>query len=441
MARVAARARPAVRGGVDRAPVDVTDGRFADTDPVFTGDGLYLAFLSLRSFDPVYDAQSFDMSFPFGSRPYLVPLAAATPSPFGPVPGGRELSTEPPDEDGAAAGPTGVDADGLPERVVPIPVVEARYFGLQAIKGGLAWRRAPGERRARRERRRAGRRPAAPGAGAVRPAPSARSPNWPTNSTGSPSAATAPGWSSTTTASCGSCRPAGKPRRRRARPSRSTCPGPGSPADPAALWRHAYAEAGRIMRRDFWVPDMSGVDWDGVLDDYRPLLDRIRGAADVRRPAVGGARRDWVRRTRTCAAAEDDAPDAAGGRAARRRPVPGRRPGAGVVDRVLPGESSDPRARSPLAAPGVAVAPGGRAGGGGRAAGRSGARPVAAAGRRGRPAGGADRAAGVRRAAPGRRRAAAQRAAAALPGLGGRAAPRPSASSARDALATCTSRT
>ena len=52
------------------------------------------------------------------------------------------------------------------------------------------------------------------------------------------------------------------------------------PADPVALWRHAYAEAGRLMRRDFWIPGMSGVDWDGVLDAYRPLLDRIRGAAD-----------------------------------------------------------------------------------------------------------------------------------------------------------------
>ena len=60
----------------DGLVLDVTDGRFADTDPVFTADGLYLAFLSRRSFDPVYDAQSFDLSFPFGSRPYLVPLAA-----------------------------------------------------------------------------------------------------------------------------------------------------------------------------------------------------------------------------------------------------------------------------------------------------------------------------------------------------------------------------
>ena len=81
----------------------MTDGRFADTDPVFTADGLYLAFLSVRSFDPVYDAQSFDLSFPFGSRPYLVPLAAHTPSPFGPVPGGRPVTQDPADRRTARA--------------------------------------------------------------------------------------------------------------------------------------------------------------------------------------------------------------------------------------------------------------------------------------------------------------------------------------------------
>ena len=75
----------------------MTDGRFVDSDPVFTLDGLYLAFLSRRSFDPVYDEQTFDLSFPFGSRPYLVPLAAHTPSPFGPLPGGRPLGQDPPD--------------------------------------------------------------------------------------------------------------------------------------------------------------------------------------------------------------------------------------------------------------------------------------------------------------------------------------------------------
>ncbi len=73
----------------DGFTVDVTDGRFVDSDPVFTVDGLYLAFLSRRTFDPIYDAHSFDLSFPFGARPYLVPLAAHTLSPFGPLPGGR----------------------------------------------------------------------------------------------------------------------------------------------------------------------------------------------------------------------------------------------------------------------------------------------------------------------------------------------------------------
>ena len=71
--------------------MDVTDGRFVDSDPVFTVDGLYLAFLSRRTFDPIYDAHSFDLSFPFGARPYLVPLAAHTLSPFGPLPGGRPV--------------------------------------------------------------------------------------------------------------------------------------------------------------------------------------------------------------------------------------------------------------------------------------------------------------------------------------------------------------
>jgi tricorn protease len=133
-------------------------------------------------------------------------------------------------------------------------------------------------------------------------------------------------------------------------------------ADPAALWRHAYAEAGWIMRRDFWVPDMSGVDWDGVQEEYRPLLDRIRGAndfTDLLWEVVGelGTSHAYITK-----AGQDwhftpgaDGPAAAGqlGADLTRDPA-----GRWIVDRILPGESSDPRARSPLAAPGVAVRPG-----------------------------------------------------------------------------------
>ncbi len=65
----------------DRLIVDVTNGRFEDENPVFTRDGRYLAFLSWRGFDPVYDVHTGDLSFPLGCRPYLVPLSSATPPP------------------------------------------------------------------------------------------------------------------------------------------------------------------------------------------------------------------------------------------------------------------------------------------------------------------------------------------------------------------------
>src|ERR1019366_8860120 len=78
---------------------------------VFTLDGKYLAFLSVRTFDPVYDTHVFDMSFPAGTRPYLLALAATTPSPFDAELGGRPRSTG--DQHGTAgAGGAGAGAAG-----------------------------------------------------------------------------------------------------------------------------------------------------------------------------------------------------------------------------------------------------------------------------------------------------------------------------------------
>ncbi len=131
----------------DGAVTDVTDGRFTDTEPAFTIDGRYLAFLSRRSFDPVYDAHAFDMSFPLGCRPYLVPLAAAEPSPFGPLPEGRRVGhgSGTGDGDDPEPGPVivTVDPEGLAARVVPVPVPESRYSSLLPVQGGLAWLREP----------------------------------------------------------------------------------------------------------------------------------------------------------------------------------------------------------------------------------------------------------------------------------------------------------
>ena len=57
-----------------------------DIEPAFDPEGKYLYFLSRREFNPVYDALHFDLSFPWGMRPYLLTLQSDLPNPFIPVP-------------------------------------------------------------------------------------------------------------------------------------------------------------------------------------------------------------------------------------------------------------------------------------------------------------------------------------------------------------------
>ncbi len=112
----------------------VTDGRFTDSSPAFTGDGRNLVFLSRRGFEMVHDSHTFDLVITHGTRPYLLPLAAGAPSPFAPSVEGKAADGGDPG-DGAVT----VDLAGLDGRIVPLPVPEARYFGLRPVKGGLTW--------------------------------------------------------------------------------------------------------------------------------------------------------------------------------------------------------------------------------------------------------------------------------------------------------------
>ncbi len=421
--------RPADPG---RTLVEVTDGRFTDTDPVFTADGLYLAFLSWRSFDPVYDAHVFDLSFPYGCRPFLVPLAAATPSPFAPLPGGRPVggkakedaaaptgagdapasdspasdspasdsraedspakdspAEDSPAEDSpaergpgqagsaesgpvnrdrtaaqagpreAAREPVRVDTAGLASRIVQIPVAESRYASLRAVTGGLAWLRVPVTGNL-------GEGGASPGDAAPRP----RLEHFDLEQQRRTELAEELDWFEVS--GDGSVLVVGDHEKLSAVPA-DRKPDEDNPADrvaidrsrarfladPGALWRNAYAEAGRFMRHDFWVADMAGADWDAVLASYRPLLDRIAGPrdfADLLAEVLGelGSSHAYVD------AADDDnaSEDADRGLGLLGADLEHDGDGHWIVTRVLPGESSDPRARSPLATPGAQVGPG-----------------------------------------------------------------------------------
>lgn len=345
-----------IQGPGDPVIVDVTNGRFEDENPVFTGDGRYLAFLSWRGFDPVYDVHTGDLSFPLGCRPYLVPLSSATPSPFALSPDGRPAAggLDPVDSDEVetAEGSTvSVEFEGLESRVTPFPVSASKYSALYPVSGGgLVWLR------------------------------------WPISGALGETFANPADMSGRPTLEYFNIAKAKKTElvdhldwfavsgdasrlvvmddgELRAVPA--TEPGDNDStvyidlrrilheADPPAEWRGAYAEAGRLIRSYFWEPDMCGIDWPAILDQYRPLVERVATPdefADLLREVLGelGTSHAYVS-------------------PARRNEGPPHyqraigllgvnfvcREGAWTLARILPGDSSDSKARSPLAGTGI----------------------------------------------------------------------------------------
>ncbi|MFE1055660.1 S41 family peptidase [Streptomyces rochei] len=343
------------RDGEDGGPlvVDVTDGRFEDENPVFTRDGRYLAFLSWRGFDPVYDVHTGDLSFPLGCRPYLVPLSSATPSPFALNPEGRPAAggLDPLEDEPGEGGAVTVEVEGLASRVTPFPVTASKYSALEPVAGGgLVWLRWPIS--------------GALGETFANPADPSERPTLEHFNL-------AKAKKSELVDHLDWFRVSGDGTRLvvldegdlRAVPATEVGDGDSTTwidlrrilheVDPAAEWRQAYDEAGRLIRAYFWDPGMCGIDWDAVLDQYRPLLERVASPdefADLLREVLGelGTSHAYV-----AAARRNEGPP----HYQRRQGLLGAnfvcRDGQWVVKRILPGDSSDSRARSPLAGTGI----------------------------------------------------------------------------------------
>ncbi|MFC8243467.1 S41 family peptidase [Streptomyces chartreusis] len=339
----------------DLSVSEATPLRFQDYAPAFTQDGKHLVFLSTRAFDPVYDEHVFDLAFVVGSRPHLITLAATTPSPFGPQRHGRPFDApdkeETPDSEGTPT--TRIDLEGLADRIVPFPVEAARYTGLRTAKDGVLWLRHPVQ-----------------GAlGASRATPDDPEPKTELERYDLLQRRVehlADDADDFEVSGDGKRVLLWTDSRLKVVPSDRRASGDEDSdsnitvdltrvrqrIDPAAEWRQMFDEAGRIMRDHFWRPDMSGVDWPGVLDRYRPLLDRVATHDDLidllwevqgelgtshayvaSRGGYGGGARQGL--LGADISRHDD--------------------GSWRIDRILPSETSDPDARAPLAAPGVAV--------------------------------------------------------------------------------------
>ncbi|MET7939041.1 S41 family peptidase [Streptomyces sp. NPDC005302] len=337
----------------DRLVVDVTNGRFEDENPVFTRDGRYLAFLSWRGFDPVYDVHTGDLSFPLGCRPYLVPLSSATPSPFALNPDGRPVAggldpVEEESDDGTAAT---VELEGLESRVTPFPVTASKYSALYPVAGGgLVWLRWPIS--------------GALGETFANPDDTTGRPTLEFfNITKAKKSELVDHLDWFAVSGDGSRLVVVDEGDLRAVPSTESGDSDSTvwidlrrilhEVDPPAEWRQAYEEAGRITRAYFWDPDMCGIDWDAVLAQYRPLVERVASPdefADLLREVLGelGTSHAYV-----SAARRNEGP----AHYQRRQGLLGanlvRRDGNWMLKRILPGDSSDSKARSPLAGTGI----------------------------------------------------------------------------------------
>ncbi|MET7288627.1 S41 family peptidase [Streptomyces sp. NPDC005573] len=337
----------------DRLIVDVTNGRFEDENPVFTRDGRYLAFLSWRGFDPVYDVHTGDLSFPLGARPYLVPLSSATPSPFALNPEGRPAAggLDPMEDEDTGSGTVTVEVEGLESRVTPFPVIASKYSALRPVAGGgLVWLRWPIS--------------GALGETFVNPSDTTGRPTLEHfNITKAKKSELVGHLDWFGVSGDGTRLVVVDEGELRAVPS--TEPGDSDSTvwmdlrrilhrvDPPAEWRQAYAEAGRLTRDYFWDPGMCGIDWEAVLEQYRPLVERVSSPdefADLLREVLGelGTSHAYV-----TAARRNEGPP----HYQRWQGLLGadfvRRDGQWVVRRILPGDSSDSKARSPLAGAGI----------------------------------------------------------------------------------------
>jgi tricorn protease len=269
----------------------VTQPEFRDYSPSFDPEGRYLYFLSLRTFDPVYDSVQFEMSFPRAARPYLLALQAGGRPPFEHEPKGLKANDK---ADAApAAKPTDrsmrVDLDGIAQRIAPFPVDENRFGKLAgAAHGKVVWTVLPIEGQHGR-----GGHKASTGHLEVFDFETLRSETLMAKADDFEIAAD----HHTLLVRDGKrLRAIAVDHHHGRRSDADADAAPDAPSrksgwidlerirlsvEPRLEWRQMLLEVWRLQRDQFWVADMSGVDWPAMLRRYEPLLEGVATRAEL----------------------------------------------------------------------------------------------------------------------------------------------------------------
>lgn len=379
----------------------LTSGKYQDSAPAFSADGKHLALLSLRTFETVYDDMVFDLGFVNAERPFLLPLERTTPDPFGPHPDGWGGSEDDKDKEnkqgrkhgagakGAHAGAAGsalsgagaaateaaleaserpatahsaagadeasrppvtrIDLESIESRLVPFPVISGSYSHLTPVSDGFVWLRHPQQGVLGSSR-----------AGVEGDGPSPTLEHW----------HLADRKLTTLAEDVTDLSASGDGESLVIRQGENWVQVPAArkvedddPArvvidtgrmrltvDPVKERRGMLWDNYRIMAQQYWRADMDGMDWHAMTswydaaiervvteDDFQDLMWEVQGELGTSHAYVQGA---------VYHADPPMLPAYLGADFAFRD-------GRWVITRILPGDSSDPDARSPLLAPGV----------------------------------------------------------------------------------------
>ncbi|MEQ8767132.1 MAG: PDZ domain-containing protein [Planctomycetota bacterium] len=269
----------------------VTSPVYHDFNPSFDPSGKYLYFVSAREFNPMYDALQFELGFPRGMRPFLVTLTADQPSPFVRRPDESSDDDKKKDKDDSKdkkdekdeTPKVKIDFEGIEQRVIPFPVPEGRYGRMRGGNDKVFFTQYSLPRSEADEDE--------DEAGAVlfsydlkeRELTAVAFNVWTFRLSSD-----AKTLAFTTARGNLHVGKAGEPIEEDEEDAK-----PGRKSgwvdldrvrlwiDPAAEWRQMFDEAWRLQRDQFWVADMSRVDWKKVHARYRPLVDRIGCRAEL----------------------------------------------------------------------------------------------------------------------------------------------------------------
>ncbi|HEX7319101.1 MAG TPA: PDZ domain-containing protein [bacterium] len=260
----------------------ITKPVLRDFSPSFDPDGKYLYFLSNRHFDPTYDTMQFALGFPANIKAYLVVLSKETPSPFK-YTQKAPIGFETPDLEKEAAKArkktrTVIDLDDIANRVIPLPIPEGRYGQISGLKEKAVLTSFPVE-----------------GSKYLWMSDYA-----PPNGTLmlydmkdlKLSVITSGILDFKVTNKNGLLIYRSRNALRVIKPVEKVDakldrqgPGPRSGwidlsrvkvmVEPRTEWQQMYRDVWRLQRDHFWTSTMSGIDWQGVYDKYYPLLQRV----------------------------------------------------------------------------------------------------------------------------------------------------------------------